>query len=55
VKDITNVSLGHISDLAKLAGYVPEAEVGVLEMLKNSQAEVMFVRFAYLVAKELAD
>ena len=54
-KTIESIDLSRIDELAKQAGYIPKPVVTALDMLTNSQADVIFVRFAYLIAKELAD
>ena len=53
MKNIADVSLERIAELAQLAGYQPNEVKTVADMLVNSQHDVMFVRFAYLVAEEI--
>lgn len=48
MKDIANVMLERIIDLAKLAGYTPTGN-----MLVDMQMELMLTRFAYRIAAEL--
>lgn len=48
MKDISNVMLERIIELAKLSGYKPSGNI-----LKDAQDELMLTRFAYRVANEL--
>ena len=55
MKNIEDISLERIHTLQLKAGFVPRKEKSVEDMLFNSNADVMFTRFAYLIAKELQD
>lgn len=50
---IENISLERIEELAKKAGHKPHTEHTVMDVLTNQQSNVMFTRFAYLIAAEL--
>jgi hypothetical protein len=55
MKNIVDVSLERIAQLATLAGYKSREVATVNDMFLNSSDDVMFTRFAYLIAKELGD
>lgn len=57
MKDITKFGLEDIIDMAKKAGYKPKDVPlnDVMGLLEQSQLEVMLIRFAHVVAKELAE